>query len=548
LRVVIGFVALALLAACSNTPPPPVVGTVTQRPSTAPPQKPGEIVVGVDSITGGYNPHVLADQSTITTALSTMMLPSVFRTAADGSPQLDRTLMISADVVKPEPYTVQYRLRGDAAWSDSAPIAAEDFVYLREQMRDEPGGVDSAGYRLISDIRAEEGGKLVEVTFSAPYPGWRSLFTSLLPAHLLKDAPGGWDQVLETGFPASGGPFSIKQLDMPRGEIVLERNERYWERPAVADRIVLRRADQPGLADALSTGHDQLVVARTNAAGAELLNGLGEKVKVQVTPRPSVVSVVLRPAGAVMQDERVRSALISLLDREALITAGTAGGPAAKLRADSLVLGPSQAGYAPTGPLPRDPAAAQQQLTQAGYTLVGSSWTKDGQPLTIVLGAPAEREPYLTVAKEIQRQLQAAGVQVKLVTPPGDQLLRPATEGSANIIVAPRPVSDNPVAVLASMYGCPVRIGDSATLPPGNITGFCDTSLQPTIDQALTGATPLPDAIANVEPRIWRQSVAIPLFQQADSVAVRSELTIGDVIAPLNAPFGSAVTWQRNPK
>ena len=80
----------ALLAGCSNTPPPPVVGTVAPRPSTAP-TKPGEIVVGVDNITGGYNPHVLADQSTITTALSTMLLPSVFGPAPDGSPDLDRT-------------------------------------------------------------------------------------------------------------------------------------------------------------------------------------------------------------------------------------------------------------------------------------------------------------------------------------------------------------------------------------------------------------------------------------------------------------------------
>src|SRR5882724_6211444 len=108
-------------------------------------------------------------------------------------------------------------------------------------MRDEPGTLDSAGYRLISDIKADQGGKVVQVTFSAPYPGWRSLFNSLLPAHLLKDAPGGWDQVLESGFPATAGPFSIKQLDVTRGEIALERNERYWATPAIVESLILRR-------------------------------------------------------------------------------------------------------------------------------------------------------------------------------------------------------------------------------------------------------------------------------------------------------------------
>jgi ABC-type transport system substrate-binding protein len=543
--IIAGFV---LLAGCTNTPPPPLVSSAVQRPPTAPPAKPGEVVVGVDSIVGGYNPHVLADQSTITTALSTMLLPSVFRTAPDGSPQLDRTLMVSADVTKTQPYTVTYRLRGDAAWSDGAPIAAEDFLYLRERMRDEPGGVDSAGYRLISDLKSEEGGKLVQVTFSSPYPGWRSLFGSLLPAHVLKDAPGGWDRVLEDGFPATAGPFSIKQLDVPRGEIVLERNERYWEQSAVADRVILRRTDQPGLTDALRSGHDQLVVARTDSAGVGQLTVLGDKVTVHVAPRPTVIALVLRPSGPDLADGRVRTALTAMLDRDALIKAGTGGGPAANLKADALVLAPSQAGYAPTGPQAHDLLGAQQLLTQAGYALTSGAWARQGRSLNVVIGAPADREPYLSVAREAQRQLVAAGIQAKLVTPAAEELLRPNTEAAPNIVVAPRPVGDNPAAVLASTYGCPPakRVNSSIT-PPGNIAGFCDQSLQPTIDAALTGAMSLSDAIAIVEPRLWRESIAVPLFQSADSVAVRSELSAGELTVPLNAPFGSAASWRRNP-
>ncbi|MCE7008507.1 ABC transporter family substrate-binding protein [Kibdelosporangium philippinense] len=535
--------ALAMVAGCSVTPPPPVVGTVPPVPS-APAAKPGEIVVGVDSIAGGYNPHVLADQSTITTALSTMLLPSVFRTAPDGSPQLDRTLMVSADVTNNSPYTVTYRLRGDAAWSDSAPIAAEDFLYLREQMRDEPGGVDSAGYRQITDIKSEESGKVVQVTFASTYPGWRSLFSNLLPAHLLKDAPGGWDQVLESSFPATAGPFSIKQVDAARGEIVLERNERYWEQPALADRVILRRADQAGLTDALRTGHDQLVVARTDAGGVTMLQALGERVTVKAAPRPSVVSLFFRPSGTDFADERVRTALINLIDRDEVIKVGTGGGPS--VRADSLVLAPSQAGYAPTGAPVHNAAAGQELLTQAGFSLVSGVWTREGRPLSVTLGAPADKEPYLQVAKEVQRQLVAAGVQVKLLTPIADQLMRSSgTEAGPNILVAPRPVGDNPAAVMASVYGCTTGTNDASTVLPGNVAGFCDMSLQPTIDSALNGSRPLTEAIGIVEPRLWRQAVALPLFQSADSVAARAELTTGDLTAPLNAPFASAVTWQR---
>ncbi|TCO58567.1 ABC transporter family substrate-binding protein [Actinocrispum wychmicini] len=545
MRIVIAVVlGLALVAGCTNTPPPPVVGTVI--PSAAP-VKADEVVVGVDSVVGGYNPHVLADQSTVTTALSTMLLPSVFRPAPDGTPELDRTVMVSAAVTKSEPYTVTYRIRTDAAWSDASPVAAEDFVYLRERMRDEPGTLDSAGYRLISDIKNEEGGKVVQVTFAQPYPGWRSLFDSLLPAHILKDAPGGWDQALESGFPATAGPFSIKTMDMSRGDIVLERNERYWAKPAVVGSVILRRTDPPGLVEALRTGHDSLVVARMDQAGVSQLTALGSKVTVQAARRPTVLTILLRPTGPDLADERVRQALVKMLDRDALLKAGTGGGAAADAKADSLTLAPSQPGYAPTGPPGHDSLAAQQTLTQAGYSLVGSVWTREGRPLSVTLGTPADKEPYLSVAKEVERQLTAGGVQVKLVTPPAHQLLKPGSD--ATILVVPQPVGPDPAATLASTFSCPAaKSPNSSVVPPANLLGFCDRTLQPTIDAALTGSKSLSGAITILEPQLLSQSVAVPVFQLADSVAVRSELSVEQPTAPLNAPFATAATWQRNPK
>ena len=82
---------------------------------------------------------------------------------------------------------------------------AEDFVYLRNQMSSQPGVIDPAGYRLISGITARDNAKTITVTFAKPYPGWRSLFADLLPAHLLKDAPGGFANGLNDSFPATAG-------------------------------------------------------------------------------------------------------------------------------------------------------------------------------------------------------------------------------------------------------------------------------------------------------------------------------------------------------
>ena len=620
------FALVATLAtACTNMPPPPVVSSpvaVTSKPAA---EEQSQIAVGVDSIGGGYNPHNLADQSTTTSALASMLLPSVFRPGADGRLTLDESLMTSAEVVAHDPFTVSYEIRPEASWSDGAPIAVEDFVYLYEAMRSEPGVVGAAGYRLISEIRPADGGKRVDVEFSQPYPGWRTLFDHLLPAHLLKDAPGGWQNALNDSFPAYGGPFAITSVDSARGEMVLERNERYWEKPATVDKVVLRRTDPDGLVNALRTGTDQLAVLRTDQSGMERLRGLRGDVELSESPRPYVVSTLLRPVGE-LADDQVREAVGALLDRDALIKAGAEGGPSASHRASAQVRAPSDEDYSATIPrgAPRhpQPKRAAQLLREAGFEREAGTWTRDGRPLSLALASPGEQEPYASVAEELSRQLVDAGIEVRDVEPESarelyNHYLAPGDSGAdampVDIAVVPQPVSADPASTLASSFGCapagdpasgvagdgdegtdgdsgesapptstsrePDREGggesdqgaestegaentedaesaestesaegndsESEELRSANVAGYCDPSLQPFIEDALTGATPLSDALATAEPSLWHAGVTIPLFQPVDTVAVSTGVEGVRTSEHPTDPFRSAVDWTR---
>src|SRR5699024_2291433 len=100
---------------CTSDPPPPVVASSSSPSSSLMTQEPSEISVSMNNIAGGYNPHNLADVSTVTQALSQLLLPSVFRPADDGTPELDENLMVSAEVTSEEPFTVTYRIRPDAS-------------------------------------------------------------------------------------------------------------------------------------------------------------------------------------------------------------------------------------------------------------------------------------------------------------------------------------------------------------------------------------------------------------------------------------------------
>ena len=140
-RAVAGSALLALaLAACTANPPPPIESTDSPRPTAVQPTR-NTIVVAIDEVGVGFNPHLLADQSPTNAAVSTLVLPSPFRPVAsptrpgatDWVP--DTSVLVSADVTSQAPFTITYQLRTEAQWSDGGadrgrglpiPLAADD--------------------------------------------------------------------------------------------------------------------------------------------------------------------------------------------------------------------------------------------------------------------------------------------------------------------------------------------------------------------------------------------------------------------------------------
>ena len=325
-----------VLAGCTdapvNQPPPPPVPTPQPAPT--------ELVLGVDDIGAGFNPHLLAHTSPVTNALATLVLPSVFRPDGAGTLQLDRTIATSAEVVATEPFTVSYELNLEASWSTNAPIAAEDFVYLWERMRGEPGVVDAAGYKLITEVRSRAGGKAVDVVFSQAYPAWQHLFSDLLPAHLLKDAPGSWTGATINGLPASGGPFRIISIDRARGDVLLGRNDLYWDTPTVLDQLVLRRLDPTAMATGLANGDVDVALPEAGPAIRTALGGLIPAPHLQPAPQPTVTQLGMRADTGPLADQQARQGVAAIIDREAIRAAVA---PEA-LPVDAFGLAPSEPG------------------------------------------------------------------------------------------------------------------------------------------------------------------------------------------------------------
>ncbi|WP_213934413.1 ABC transporter family substrate-binding protein [Rhodococcus sp. B50] len=509
-------VAALVLTACTADPPPPIEqAEPTTTPAPAPQRS--TVVVAIDEVGSGFNPHLLADQSPVANAVAELVLPSAFRAVPDPENPAatllvpDDSLLLSAEVTDEAPFTITYRLRDEAQWSDGAPIAAEDFRYLWQQMITQVGVVDPAGYRLIDDIRSSGGGKTVTVTLREPYPAWRELFTDLLPAHLVKDTPGGFSTGLSETIPVSGGRFQVDNVDRGRAEVLLERNDRFWATPAGPDELLMRRAGTDAQVTESVRSDDAQVVQSAGGVALEAQLAAVPGVRTGVQLQPRTLDLTLNTRTAELADPRVRRGVLDLLDPDLLGLVAT-GDSTEMVRARAQVLAPSDPGYADTMPprLPReealgrlaeagylpvppaelpapaDPAApatpetttsasptsGAPELTRAGAAaLPEGALARNGEPLTLVLGVPEGDETARAVARTAVDLWRSAGIDASVDELPPDELYGEAlVEGSVHAIVGWMRAGGDPATAALSRFGCvPVAAAPTAAgedLPP----------------------------------------------------------------------------------
>ncbi|MUL85008.1 MULTISPECIES: ABC transporter family substrate-binding protein [unclassified Mycolicibacterium] len=573
-----------LFSGCTVSPPPAPQSTETTETTPPPPMKATQIIMAIDSIGPGFNPHLLSDQSPVNAAVAAMVLPSSFRPVPDpksltGSRwELDTTLLESAEVTSENPFTVTYKIRPEAQWTDNAPIAADDYWYLWRQMVGQPGVVDPAGYDLITGVQSVEGGKQAVVTFSQPYPAWRELFNDILPAHIIKDVPGGFGAGLARAMPVTGGQFRVESIDPQRDEILLARNDRYWSVPAKPDLVLFRRGGAPAaLADSIRNGDTQVAQVHGGAATFAQLSAIPD-VRTARIVTPRVMQLTLRGQQPTLAEAQVRKAILGLIDVDLLASVG-AGDDNTVTLAQAQVRSPSDPGYVPTAPPAMSRDTALDLLRGAGYQIEPAGpppapgappapdngrqrIAKDGAALSLVLGVASNDPTSVAVANTAADQLRNVGIDASVlaldpVALYGDAL----TNNRVDAVVGWHQAGGDLATSLASRYGCraleatavstavpgvapspspkpitsatpapapttptptqPVSAPESGALvqAPSNISGICERSIQPKIDAALDGSENIADVIQTVEPRLWSMATVLPILQDTTIVA-----------------------------
>jgi peptide/nickel transport system substrate-binding protein len=281
------------------------------------------------------------------------------------------------------------------------------------------------------------------------------------------------------------------------------------------------------------------------ASAAEALADSGAS-RLARYPRATLTAIALnlRPAHPAVRNDRVRRALLKIVDREALIDDVAAG---LAVRADSLIPPSSWAFSAKASmPVEHDRNGAAAELQDAGWRKEDGKWYPKGakEPFTIELITPdGESNPVLLrTAEEVARQWTSFGI-ATTVLPMAPNLfvserIRPAKFEAAAVDVV--------VGLDPDLY--PLLGSRQAGEGGSNISGFQNLDLDKRLVAARKPGTEdaRRKAYASVQEYLATAQVMLPLYWRDEPVVISDRVTgpAAHLLADPSDRFWDVLDWR----
>ena len=378
----------------------------------------GTFTEAVAGIAGYLNP-LFADEDNARD-IDSLVYQGLTQAGTDQQPKplLAREIQLSADHL-----TYSVRLRGDVKWADGQPFTVQDVLFTFGVLQDPNYTLpEAAVWKGVQVKKAAD--DQVDFTLKAPsaaFPG--SLRVGIIPKHLFQGEVAAIPVNPASGPKALGtGPYMVDSISSDRAVITLRRNPFAQPAPHL-DRVVFRGySSLDAAAAAVAEGVADGVGGMLSPAQARLLARPGLSVHHLASFSFAAVFLDLDPTHPYFSNPAVRRALGQAIDRQALIREVLQG----RADAQTTSLPPSDWAWSSGASqlFPYDPEAAQKALDEAGWTLPaqGLYRTANGRDFVVELVA-ADAYPYRDVARNLQRQLAAVGVGVRLKIVPVGQLV-----------------------------------------------------------------------------------------------------------------------------
>lgn len=402
--LIIAIILTFLIAGCGKKQVP-----VPTKPQIQPG---GTLVYGLQVEPVTLNPF-LSDMLA-TAEVSSLIFSGLVSTDSQGqwTPDLAAEIpTVQNGGVSPDGRTVTYKLRQGVKWHDGVEFTAADVKFTWQLLMNPAVKVISReGYDKIAAVDTPDKYTVV-VRFREYYPPFLSLFSTILPAHLLN----GVSDINNAPFnraPVGTGPFKFQEWKTGES-ITLVANDSYWRGRPNLDSIVCRFLPDPNIViSQLKTGQVDMV----SDIDFTMLDQVRSIDGIQPVISPSMVweHLDFNLDNPLFQDVRVRQAIALSIDRPGLIAA-TLKGVASPAAGDQS---PLSWAYNPALVVPsRDVNSARALLQQAGWQQGPDGvFVKNGRSLSFSLITTAGNRTREIVAQNIQQQLREAGIDMAIQT------------------------------------------------------------------------------------------------------------------------------------
>jgi peptide/nickel transport system substrate-binding protein len=491
-----------------------------QDPATL--QDGGDLRLALTNFPDNFNTMHINGPTADAAAISRATMPRAFRIAANGSTTVNTDYFTSVELTGTNPQVVTYTINPKAVWSDGTPITWED---IKSQI-DATSGKDknfaisapNGSERVASVTRGVDDRQAV-MTFAKPYADWRGMFAgnTVLSPKSVTATPDAFNNAQLQGPGPSAGPFIVTSLDRTAQRITLSRNPKWWGTTPRLNSITFLVLDDAARLPAL----------QNNAIDATGLVSLDE-----VTIARRTQGVVLRRApsaswyhftfngapGTILADPALRAAISKGIDRQTIANVAQRGLADKPAPLNNHVYVAGQEGYQDnSAPAAFDPEAAKRELDALGWRLNGQFREKDGRQLVVrdmFYDAASTRQ----VAQIAQNSLAQIGVKLDLQAKGGNDFFSNfVTVGNFDIAQFSWVADAFPLSGLTQIYASRGESNFGKIGSPEIDAKIEDTLKELDPAKARTRANEL-------DQMLWAESFALPLFQSAGNVAVRSNL------------------------
>lgn len=347
-------------------------------------------------------------------------------------PSLDKGTAV--EVTRPDgtrAIDATFTIQPGATWGDGRPLTTRDVLFTWEVGRHPLSGVTNAQFfsKDIVGITAVD-----DKTFTVHWDKYRCSYDSIndllvLPEHLERPVfeadPSQYRNrtLYDTDRTNPGlyfGPYRISRVESG-AYVVLEPNPTWWGDKPGFNRIVVRTIENTSAMEAnLLSGEVDYVAGEVGLSIEQALafeKRHGQRFRVVYQPGLFFEHIDLNLDNGILADVRVRRALLTAIDRDAI--------------SRQLFGGKQPVAHTGVNPLDRfysedftrypfDPAAAAKLLEEAGWTELRGGIRHDaaGRRLSLEFQSTAGNRTRELVQQVLQEQWRKAGVEVRINNQP----------------------------------------------------------------------------------------------------------------------------------